>query len=146
MERTNTKHCVVGDLEFDIAVNRAIVANAFEKFPKLWEVMQELDEVKDRKDFKVIQKYYEFETQKEEFVRYIFPLMLEYGKSELYENGSYENMAKEYLDYFDDQDVLNDEQDEDGEAQFGVLTLLYQFAMSVFTTSKGVKRKVTVKI
>lgn len=35
----NTKHCSVGEYDFDVAINRQIVLDGFKQFPNLWKVV-----------------------------------------------------------------------------------------------------------
>ena len=37
--RKNTKHCSVGEYDFDVAINRQIVLDGFKQFPALWKVV-----------------------------------------------------------------------------------------------------------
>lgn len=140
MLRKKTKHCSIGDLEFDLCVNRSMVSKAFEQNQELWKVIFELKKLQGNSDnvneedyltyFDTVER---FEQSREDFVRYIFPIMLEEGKTPLYDNGSYEEMAKTYLDYAEDNECLYDED--------GVIALLFNFAMSVFTIGEETENK-----
>ena len=83
--RKNTKHCSVGEYDFDVAINRQIVLDGFKQFPSLWRVVARnskyggnvdaLEDISALTDLLEANDIIEEVTPK--YVAYVLPKMLE---------------------------------------------------------------------
>lgn len=77
------KHISVGEYEFDVGINRELVADAFEAFPDLIEILltnsggNETDMILKAVKEKKLHQMLDANAQIEEFVKFCFPKMLE---------------------------------------------------------------------
>lgn len=127
--RKNTKHCSVGEYDFDVAINRQIVLDGFKQFPALWKVVarnskygvnvESLEDISALSDLLEANDIIEEVTPK--YVAYVLPKMLELAG---------ENVD---LDAFYKYIVDNDVDDEFNDA-------IFQFAMLGFTADRSEKK------
>lgn len=127
--RKNTKHCSVGEYDFDVAINRQIVLDGFKQFPRLWKVVARnskyggnvdaLEDISALTDLLEANDIIEEVTPK--YVAYVLPKMLELAGE------------KVDLDAFYKYIVDNEVDDEFNDA-------IFQFAMLGFTADRSVKR------
>lgn len=127
--RKNTKHCSVGEYDFDVAINRQIVLDGFKQFPNLWKVVarnskygvnaDSLEDISALSDLLEANDIIEEVTPK--YVAYVLPKMLELAG---------ENVD---LDAFYKYIVDNEVDDEFNDA-------IFQFAMLGFTADRSEKK------
>lgn len=127
--RKNTKHCSVGEYDFDVAINRQIVLDGFKQFPRLWKVVvrnskyggnvDALEDISALTDLLAANDIIEEVTPK--YVAYVLPKMLELAGE------------KVDLDAFYKYIVDNEVDDEFNDA-------IFQFAMLGFTADRSEKR------
>lgn len=127
--RKNTKHCSVGEYDFDVAINRQIVLDGFKQFPNLWKVVarnskygvnvESLEDISAFSDLLEANDIIEEVTPK--YVAYVLPKMLELAG---------ENVD---LDAFYKYIVDNEVDDEFNDA-------IFQFAMLGFTADRSEKK------
>ena len=127
--RKNTKHCSVGEYDFDVAINRQIVLDGFKQFPNLWKVVarnskygvnaDSLEDISALSDLLEANDIIEEVTPK--YVAYVLPKMLELAGE------------KVDLDAFYKYIVDNDVDDEFNDA-------IFQFAMLGFTADRSEKK------
>lgn len=127
--RKNTKHCSVGEYDFDVAINRQIVLDGFKQFPSLWKVVARnskyavnadaLEDISAFTDLLEANDIIEEVTPK--YVAYVLPKMLELAGE------------KVDLDAFYKYIVDNEVDDEFNDA-------IFQFAMLGFTDDRSEKR------
>lgn len=127
--RKNTKHCSVGEYDFDVAINRQIVLDGFKQFPNLWKVVarnskygvnaDSLEDISALSDLLEANDIIEEVTPK--YVAYVLPKMLELAGE------------KVDLDAFYKYIVDNEVDDEFNDA-------IFQFAMLGFTADRSEKK------
>lgn len=127
--RKNTKHCSVGEYDFDVAINRQIVLDGFKQFPNLWKVVarnskysvnvEALEDISAFTDLVEANDIIEEVTPK--YVAYVLPKMLELAGE------------KVDLDAFYKYIVDNEVDDEFNDA-------IFQFAMLGFTADRSEKK------
>lgn len=127
--RKNTKHCSVGEYDFDVAINRQIVLDGFKQFPNLWKVVARnskygvnaysLEDISALSDLLEANDIIEEVTPK--YVAYVLPKMLELAGE------------KVDLDAFYKYIVDNEVDDEFNDA-------IFQFAMLGFTADRSEKK------
>ena len=127
--RKNTKHCSVGEYDFDVAINRQIVLDGFKQFPNLWKVVARnskysgnvdaLEDISALSDLLEANDIIEEVTPK--YVAYVLPKMLELAGE------------KVDLDAFYKYIVDNEVDDEFNDA-------IFQFAMLGFTDDRSEKK------
>lgn len=127
--RKNTKHCSVGEYDFDVAINRQIVLDGFKQFPSLWKVVvrnskyggnvDALEDISAFTDLMDANDIIEEVTPK--YVAYVLPKMLELAGEKI------------DLDAFHKYIVDNEVDDEFNDA-------IFQFAMLGFTADRSEKR------
>lgn len=127
--RKNTKHCSVGEYDFDVAINRQIVLDGFKQFPILWKVVARnskysvnadaLEDISAFTDLLEANDIIEEVTPK--YVAYVLPKMLELAGE------------KVDLDAFYKYIVDNEVDDEFNDA-------IFQFAMLGFTADRSEKK------
>ena len=127
--RKNTKHCSVGEYDFDVAINRQIVLDGFKQFPNLWKVVarnskysgnvEALEDISAFTDLVEANDIIEEVTPK--YVAYVLPKMLELAGE------------KVDLDAFYKYIVDNEVDDEFNDA-------IFQFAMLGFTDDRSEKK------
>lgn len=127
--RKNTKHCSVGEYDFDVAINRQIVLDGFKQFPRLWKVVARnskysvnVDALEDISAFTDLLEANDIiEEVTPKYVAYVLPKMLELAGE------------KVDLDAFYKYIVDNEVDDEFNDA-------IFQFAMLGFTADRSEKR------
>lgn len=127
--RKNTKHCSVGEYDFDVAINRQIVLDGFKQFPILWKVVARnskysvnVDALEDISAFTDLLEANDIiEEVTPKYVAYVLPKMLELAGE------------KVDLDAFHKYIVDNEVDDEFNDA-------IFQFAMLGFTADRSEKR------
>lgn len=127
--RKNTKHCSVGEYDFDVAINRQIVLDGFKQFPNLWKVVARnskysgnVDALEDISAFTDLLEANDIiEEVTPKYVAYVLPKMLELAGEKI------------DLDAFHKYIVDNDVDDEFNDA-------IFQFAMLGFTADRSEKR------
>lgn len=127
--RKNTKHCSVGEYDFDVAINRQIVLDGFKKFPSLWKVVARnskysvnVDALEDISAFTDLLEANDIiEEVTPKYVAYVLPKMLELAGEKI------------DLDAFHKYIVDNEVDDEFNDA-------IFQFAMLGFTADRSEKR------
>ena len=127
--RELVRRCSVGEYDFDIIVNRNIVADAFQKHPKLWKILAEKSkrgrfDIENIDDIETLLEFLEENDAVAEeiplFVQDILPAMIKAADSKV--------DATEFLEYCyanDVDEIVNDE--------------IYKFALMGFTAGRGVK-------
>lgn len=128
--RKNTKHCSVGEYDFDIAINRQITLDGLKKFPKLWKAMMKgakvSPNVENMEDITAIADLLEMNDILEEelpkFTVYVLPKMVELAGGEPFDYDKF----REYL--------VENEVDGDFDQK------IYEFAMLGFTGDKSEKK------
>lgn len=156
IERKLVKHFTIGELSFDLAINRKMAAEGFKAFPKYWEMINKSDLIKkatkadsgEMVDTSNLPELIEITAGLEEegynIVNYLLPKMLEYAETN--GNGNKREYADKILDYCDENDCLVDYVDEDtDEAVKGFVSVAMEFVVQGFT-SGGEKRKSKVKV
>lgn len=125
-------HITVGEYSFDIKITKAILHDSLEKCDGIWEFMQQNQELKEEDLGKMpvgeIMKKAE-ETDRfyeclDEFIADILPKMI--AAAEESTGKQFNGTIDEFLDYCDENDVLDD-----------VEMKLFEFAMLGFTGGKG---------
>ena len=94
--RKNTKHCSVGEYDFDVAINRQIVLDGFKQFPNLWKVVAHnskysgnVDSLEDISAFTDLLEANDIiEEVTPKYVAYVLPKMLENGYGRIINVGS----------------------------------------------------------
>ena len=127
--RKNTKHCSVGEYDFDVAINRQIVLDGFKQFPNLWKVVARnskysgnVDALEDISAFTDLLEANDIiEEVTPKYVAYVLPKMLELAGE------------KVDLDAFYKYIVDNEVDDEFNDA-------IFQFAMLGFTDDRSEKK------
>lgn len=127
--RKNTKHCSVGEYDFDVAINRQIVLDGFKQFPNLWKVVARnskysgnVDALEDISAFTDLLEANDIiEEVTPKYVAYVLPKMLELAGEKI------------DLDAFHKYIVDNEVDDEFNDA-------IFQFAMLGFTADRSEKR------
>lgn len=127
--RKNTKHCSVGEYDFDVAINRQIVLDGFKQFPILWKVVARnskysvnVDALEDISAFTDLLEANDIiEEVTPKYVAYVLPKMLELAGEKI------------DLDAFHKYIVDNEVDDEFNDA-------IFQFAMLGFTADRSEKR------
>ena len=127
--RKNTKHCSVGEYDFDVAINRQIVLDGFKQFPNLWTVVARnskysgnVDALEDISAFTDLLEANDIiEEVTPKYVAYVLPKMLELAGEKI------------DLDAFYKYIVDNEVDDEFNYA-------IFQFAMLGFTDDRSEKR------
>ena len=125
--RKNTKHCSVGEYDFDVAINRQIVLDGFKQFPSLWKVVARkysgnVDALEDISAFTDLLEANDIiEEVTPKYVAYVLPKMLELAGE------------KVDLDAFYKYIVDNEVDDEFNDA-------IFQFAMLGFTDDRSEKK------
>lgn len=127
--RKNTKHCSVGEYDFDVAINRQIVLDGFKKFPSLWKVIarnskydgkfEALEDVSALSDLLEATDVIEEVTPK--YVAYVLPKMLELAGENIDLDAFYKYIA-------------------DNEVDEEFNNAIFQFAMLGFTADRSIKR------
>ena len=127
--RKNTKHCSVGEYDFDVAINRQIVLDGFKQFPNLWKVVARNSKYSGNVDaLEAISAFTDLleandiiEEVTPKYVAYVLPKMLELAGEKI------------DLDAFYKYIVDNEVDDEFNYA-------IFQFAMLGFTDDRSEKR------
>lgn len=127
--RKNTKHCSVGEYDFDVAINRQIVLDGFKQFPNLWKVVARnskysgnVDALEDISAFTDLLEANDIiEEVTPKYVAYVLPKMLELAGEKI------------DLDAFHKYIVDNEVDDEFNDA-------IFQFAMLGFTADRSEKK------
>ena len=137
------KNVTIGDYKFGISVDRDIVADSFEKFPDLMEVLLSysspngevdgnavmLKAIKDKK----LKAVLESEEQIAELVKYAFPRMLE--KADAFDGTKNAKKADEIINFVYENDAEDDFNSE-----------MFKFVCLGFTPETTEKKKPKVKI
>lgn len=134
MARELVKKMYVGDYTFDIKTNRQIVLDAFKKYPKFWEIInnaQKLD-VNNIDDIGVFENLLdandEMEKDKPAFCEYLLPIMIKLAGENIDVN--------EFWSYCKENEVEDIVYDK-----------ILEFSMLGFTNDKGEKKpKVKVNL
>ena len=127
--RKNTKHCSVGEYDFDVAINRQIVLHGFKQFPNLWKVVARnskysgnVDALEDISAFTDLLEANDIiEEVTPKYVAYVLPKMLELAGEKIDLDAFYK--------YIVDNEV-------DDEFHYAI----FQFAMLGFTDDRSEKR------
>lgn len=127
--RKNTKHCSVGEYDFDVAINRQIVLDGFKQFPNLWKVVARnskysgnVDALEDISAFTDLLEANDIiEEVTPKYVAYVLPKMLELAGEKI------------DLDAFYKYIVDNEVDDEFNYA-------IFQFAMLGFIADRSEKK------
>lgn len=131
--RKNTKHCSVGEYEFDVAINREIMRKGFKKCPTLWRMTAQAQQ--NKADFSDVDKFLDLLDEAEKvneelpiYVATVLPDMLELAGEKL--------DSAEIIKY-----CIKNQVDDQFYAK------IYEFTLMGFTDGKSVKNpKVTVSL
>lgn len=133
--KTLRKTITVGEYSFDVAVDRHIVAESFEKFPKLFEFLFKYSTNVNDADFfinavknKQLDVALNIESEIADFVAYAFPLMLKKADTESVPQTNNAKKCDEILKYIVDNEV---------DEQFN--SAIFEMINSVFT--QGITEK-----
>lgn len=125
IEKKFVKHCEIGELKFDISLNRAMAIKAFETFPNYWETLRKSEALKDaiskqngkneididsfslNATIDLLELSEAIDEESENIVNYLLPKMLEYAETKLpLEYSNYDEYALAILKYCDENNVL----------------------------------------
>lgn len=156
IERKLVKHFTIGELSFDLAINRKMAIDGFKAYPQYWELINKSDTLKkainDKGEVKTdnlnVAEMIEVTSQLEEYsyeiATYLLPKMLEYAETN--GNSDKQEYADKIIEYCNEYECLLDYVDEDtDETVKGFISLAMEFVLQGFT-SGGEKKKSKVKI
>lgn len=125
IEKKFTKHCVIGEKVFDIAINRSMAIKAHKENPEYWDYMTKSQAVQDilnekkaigeisatdfntKEAFELLELSDKMEEASANIVRFILPEMLKFADFELPEGYScYKDYADSIIAYCDENGVL----------------------------------------
>ena len=103
------KHVEMGELNFDIGVDRVIVADVFDNFPDQLAAMLDIygagdEDIVSMAKGKRLKQFVLFNERKIEVIKYALPQMLQKA-SEVGEQQDYEKKASEIISFAEDNDI-----------------------------------------
>lgn len=103
------KHVEMGELKFDIGVDRVIVADVFDNFPDQLATMLDIygagdEDIVSMAKGKRLKQFVLFNERKIEVIKYALPQMLQKA-SEVGEQQDYEKKASEIISFAEDNDI-----------------------------------------
>ena len=172
IEKKFVKHCEIGELKFDIAINRSMAIKGFEKYPNYWKCLNESEVLKDfisnnsnsddieisqislDKTIQLFELHDIMDENQENIVNYLLPQMLEFAETNIPDElGCYGNYANYILEYCEENNVLrnyivenvNENNEIVAYETQGFYTKVMEFITKGFTLG-GEKKKSAVKI
>lgn len=128
IEKKFVKHCEIGELKFDIALNRAMAIKAFEQFPEYWEALSKSEALKEivanenidnndenseitakdiKRSLELMRIAEVIEECSEKIVNYLLKDMLVFAETPLPDGiGCYDNYSLKILEYCNENNVL----------------------------------------